>query len=191
MSSLRCRRAAAALALIPLWGCALFSGECGESRVMTLYGTTDGSDVRDADQHARLTTIGLSENRGRAVPTAFERNMQWTIYGDVDRGAVTSIRLFREALDGPQLLYDLPVEGALPAQQVVASGYETEYQAEVGGWYRGTVPFVELMVILYLSPSWLEIHYDLAPAPVRIPLGTPRFLYPPEDPREWHTYYCS
>ena len=185
-------RAAVALALIPLGGCALFSGACGESRVVYLYAAADGSDVRDLGQQASHSTVGLSENRGRAVPSGFERTMQWSVVMDSVRGAPTAVHLHQGVPgSGGPLLYDLPLDGAEPTYGVLASGYVSEYETVVGSWYRGALPFLELMVILYQSPTYLEVHSDSQPGGVRAALGTPRFLAPPDDPRGWYTYYCS
>jgi hypothetical protein len=91
-----------------------------------------------------------------------------------------------------RLLYDFPLQHTRPDQGVITSGTIVEHQRQVGPWYGGTIPFDELMTVMFAGPTYLEVHTDSVPAGAfRTSLGRPRFLGLAEDPTEWHRYYCS
>jgi hypothetical protein len=174
------RRIAGMAAMLLLPGtaaCGLFGGACGESRVINLYAVPDGSDINSVDQQTALSTIGMLLNRGRAVTGGFERTFQWQILSDGLAGTVTAVGLYQgsAATGGGTLLYAFPLDGANPDQHVASSGMETDHQEAIGAWYVGTVSFEDLMLILYQSPTYLEI----------------RTTQLPSDPRVWHKYYCD
>jgi hypothetical protein len=93
-------------------------------------------------------------------------------------------------------LYTFPIENVHTLSdtlvQVTGGMAEGYGEGEPGAWYRGTIPFLDLMQRMYQSQTYLEVQTDSFPAgEFRAPLGRPAFSARPDDPSQWQAVYCS
>lgn len=180
---------------VPVWlvGCGIY-GPCDHTRGITLYATASGGDVEPVSQFEALSSVSFWERQR----DGFRRQVTWTVLSRPLRGSPIQVVL-REgsaAAGGGVLLYTFPVENVQAVNdtlvQVTSGMVEGFGESEPGAWYRGTIPFLDLMLRMYRTQTYLEVQTDSFPAgEFRTPMGTPRIFAPPDDPSEWQAVYCS
>lgn len=191
----RARAKTATWLAVPLWlaGCGIY-GPCDHSRGIILYATANGSAVESVSQLEALSSVSFWERQR----DGYHREVGWTVLSPHLRGSPIQVVL-REgsaAAGGGILLYTFPIENAHTLSDTliqVTGGTADGYgEGEPGAWYRGTIPFLDLMLRLYQSQTYLEVQTDSFPdGEFRARLGTPRFFGPLEDPSQWQAVYCS
>jgi hypothetical protein len=180
---------------VPLWlaGCGLH-GPCDHTRGITRYATADGGDVEPVSQVTALSSVSFWEHQR----DGFRRQVTWNVLSRPLRGSPVQVAL-REgsaAAGGGMLLYTFPIENAYALSdtliQVTSGMVEGFGEGEPGAWYRGTIPFLDLMLRMYQGQTYLEVQTDSFPAgEIRARLGTPRIFPPPDDPSPWQAVFCS
>lgn len=182
-----------------LTGCGVY-GPCDHQRGIVLYAALEGGDVRTVDQTEPLSQVAFWEHQRDGL----RREVHWIILSPPLRGSVMEVHLHQGSqVSEGVLLYTFPLEaaGTVPRPggqgsdsvlQRVSAGAVTAYGEDEGAWYKGTVPFPELLQRLYREPTYVDVHTDSVPSgEFKASLGTPQFFLPPSDPAVWQPIHCS